>query len=148
MAGLGHVLTRPSEMHRVGEGTALEVRGEPEGLIRHHRRGCEARGQPCPLLMLCVLKQMPPLGREDPLEKEMATPLQYPCLENLMDGGAWEATVQGVAKSRTRQSDFTFFSLSPLWAFLFLSAQGQCEAHKMHPPESHVYWPVTVSPCI
>ena len=73
MAGLGHILTRPSEMHRVGEGTALEVRGEPEGLIRHHRRGYEARGQPCPLLMLCVLKQMPPLGREDPLEKEMAT---------------------------------------------------------------------------
>ena len=29
------------------------------------------------------------LGREDPLEKEMATPLQYSCLENPMDGGAW-----------------------------------------------------------
>ena len=29
------------------------------------------------------------------------TPLQYSCLENPMDGGAWEATVQGVAKSRT-----------------------------------------------
>ena len=28
------------------------------------------------------------LGWEDPLEKEMATPLQYPCLENLMDRGA------------------------------------------------------------
>ena len=27
------------------------------------------------------------LGWEDPLEKEMATPLQYPCLENLMDRG-------------------------------------------------------------
>ena len=26
-------------------------------------------------------------------------PLQYPCLENSMDGGAWQATVQGVAKS-------------------------------------------------
>ena len=36
------------------------------------------------------------------------TPLQYSCLENLMDGGAWWAAVHGVAKRRTRQSDFTF----------------------------------------
>ena len=49
------------------------------------------------------------LGREDPLEKENGTPLQYSCLENPMEGGAWWATVHGVAKSRTRLSDFTFF---------------------------------------
>ena len=36
------------------------------------------------------------------------TPLQYSCLENPMDGGAWWATVHGVVKSRTRLSDFTF----------------------------------------
>ena len=36
------------------------------------------------------------------------TPLQYCCLENPMDGGAWWAAVHGVAKSRTRLSDFTF----------------------------------------
>ena len=35
-------------------------------------------------------------------------PLQYSCLENPMDGGAWWATVHGVAKSQTRLSDFTF----------------------------------------
>ena len=35
------------------------------------------------------------------------TPLQYSCLENPMDGGAWWAAVHGVAKSRTRLSDFT-----------------------------------------
>ena len=35
-------------------------------------------------------------------------PVQYSCLENPMDGGAWWATVHGVAKSRTRLSDFTF----------------------------------------
>ena len=34
--------------------------------------------------------------------------LQYFCLENPTDGGAWRATVHGVAKSRTRLSDFTF----------------------------------------
>ena len=36
------------------------------------------------------------------------TPLQYSCLENSMDGGAWWAVVHGVAKSWTRLSDFTF----------------------------------------
>ena len=36
------------------------------------------------------------------------TPLQYSCLENPMDEGAWWAAVHGVAKSRTRLSDFTF----------------------------------------
>ena len=35
-------------------------------------------------------------------------PLQYSCLENPMDGGTWWAAVHGVAKSRTRLSDFTF----------------------------------------
>ena len=36
------------------------------------------------------------------------TPLQYSCLENPMDGGAWWAAVHGVAMSWTRLSDFTF----------------------------------------
>ena len=35
------------------------------------------------------------------------TPLQYSCLENPMDGGAWQAAVHGVAEGRTRLSDFT-----------------------------------------
>ena len=34
--------------------------------------------------------------------------LQYSCLENPMDGGAWWAAVHGVAESWTRLSDFTF----------------------------------------
>ena len=37
------------------------------------------------------------------------TPLQYSCLENPMDGGAWWAAVHGVARSRTWLSDFTLF---------------------------------------
>ena len=32
-------------------------------------------------------------------------PLQYSCLENFMDRGAWQAIVHGVAKSQTRLSD-------------------------------------------
>ena len=35
-------------------------------------------------------------------------PLQYSCLENPMDGGAWWVTVHGVVKSRTQLSYFSF----------------------------------------
>ena len=49
------------------------------------------------------------LGQEDLLEKEMATHSSILAWRIPMDGGAWWATVHGVAKSRTRLSDFTFF---------------------------------------
>ena len=39
---------------------------------------------------------------------ESGTPLQYSCLANPMDRGAWWATVHGVTKSQTRLSNFTF----------------------------------------
>ena len=48
------------------------------------------------------------LGREDSPGEGNGNPLQYSCLENPMDGGAWWATVHGVAKSRTGLSNFTF----------------------------------------
>ena len=40
--------------------------------------------------------------------EENSNPLQYSCLENPMDGGAWWASVHEVAKSWTRLSAFTF----------------------------------------
>ena len=43
-----------------------------------------------------------------PIREGNGTPLQYSCLANPMDGGAWWATVHGVAKSWTRLSDLTF----------------------------------------
>ena len=43
------------------------------------------------------------------------TPIQYPCLENPMDGRAWQAPVHGVAKSRARLSHFTFTFHFPAW---------------------------------
>ena len=52
------------------------------------------------------LGSIPGLGRS-PGEGN-GNPLQYSCLENPMDREAWWATVQGVAKSRTRLSDLTF----------------------------------------
>ena len=51
------------------------------------------------------LGSIPGLGRS-PGEGN-GNPLQYSCLENPMDGGAWWAIVHGVAKSQTRLSDFT-----------------------------------------
>ena len=51
------------------------------------------------------LGSIPGLGRS-PGEGN-GNPLQYSCLKNPMDGGAWWATVHGVAKSWTRLSDLT-----------------------------------------
>ena len=49
---------------------------------------------------------IPRLGRS-PGEGN-SNPLQYSCLENSMDGGAWWATVHGVSKCWTRMRDFTY----------------------------------------
>ena len=46
---------------------------------------------------------IPGLGRSP--EEGHGNPLQYSCLENSMDRGAWQAIVHGVAKSWTRLSD-------------------------------------------
>ena len=43
-----------------------------------------------------------------PLGEGNGTPLQYSCLENPMDGGAWKAAVHGVAEGQTQLSNFTF----------------------------------------
>ena len=50
------------------------------------------------------------------------TPLQYSCLEDLMDGGAWWAAVHGVARSQTRLSNFTF-------TFLFHALEKEMATH-------------------
>ena len=46
--------------------------------------------------------------------------LQYSCLENPMDRGAWQATFHGVAENWTWLSDFTFFQ------FMFLIGSHSC----------------------
>ena len=51
--------------------------------------------------------QVQSLGQEDPLEGGHGNPLQYSCLGNPKDRGAWRATVHGVAKSQTRLSAHT-----------------------------------------
>ena len=49
---------------------------------------------------------IPGLGRSP--GEENGNPLQYYCLENPMDRGAWWATVHGVAKSWTRLTEYTY----------------------------------------
>ena len=54
--------------------------------------------------------------------EDIGNPLQYSCLENPMDGGAWWAAVPGVAKSRTRLSHYTF-------TFHFHALEKEMETH-------------------
>ena len=56
------------------------------------------------------LDLIPGLGRS-PGEGN-GNPLQYPCLKNPMDRGAWYATVHGVAESGTQLSDFAFLLMA------------------------------------
>ena len=65
--------------------------------------GSEVKGSACNVEDLGLI---PGSGRS-PGEGNV-NPLQYSCLENPMDGGAWWATVHRVAKSRTQLSNFTF----------------------------------------
>ena len=54
-------------------------------------------------------------------------PLKYSCLENPMDGGAWQATVHGVTRHWTRLSDFTFLHWRRKWqpTPVFLPGESQ-----------------------
>ena len=61
------------------------------------------------------------LGWERSLGEGNGNPLQYSCLENSMDRGAWWATVHGVAKSRTRLSK----RLDDLMRFFICSIQSR-----------------------
>ena len=59
----------------------------------------------------CVSWQFPTGDFTHSIGEDNGTPLQYSCLENPMDRGAWWAAVHGVTKSWTGLSDFTFTSL-------------------------------------
>ena len=69
-------------------------------------------------------KACPPRGWIVPIciGEGNGTPLQYSCLENPMDAGAWWAIVHGVAKSRTQLSDFPF-------TFHFLALEKEMATH-------------------
>ena len=70
---------------------------------------------------------IPGLGRFFSPGKGNGNPLQYSCLENPVDRGAWRATVHGAAKSRTWLKQFSTHRhiLIYLPILLFLSYRGQ-----------------------
>ena len=103
-----------------GEGKVLTTgpAGEPQGTLSRsmkHRigffffsfrndRGTRAQNVDTSIFFLIKIIS----GLMVSTEKSNGTPLQYSCLENPMDGGAWWAAVHGVAKSWTQLSNFTF----------------------------------------
>ena len=81
------------------------------GTILSHKRGfpggSDGKESTCSVGDLGLI----PGSGKSPVEGN-GNALQYSCLENPMDGGAWQAIVYGVAKSWTQLSDFTFFLIS------------------------------------
>ena len=71
--------------------------------------GSDSKESACRICLQC---RRPGSGRS-PREGN-DNPLQYSCLENSMDRGAWGAVVLGVTKSQTRLSDFHFLSKKSL----------------------------------
>ena len=60
------------------------------------------------ILLFCMLDLKPAFSLSLlTLREGNGNPIQYSCLENPMDGGAWWAAVHEVAKSQTRLRDFT-----------------------------------------
>ena len=68
-------------------------------------------------------------------------PLQYSCLENPMDGGAWWAAVHGVTRSRIQLSDFTF-------TFHFHALEKEMATHSVFLPEESQGWGSLVGCCL
>ena len=87
--------------HRVGHdwsdlaAAALMLRGFPGGL--------DSKEPTCDAGHIRDASSIPGSGRSP--GEENSNPLQYSCLENPMDRGAWQATIYGVTKSRTRLSN-------------------------------------------
>ena len=70
-------------------------------------------------------------------------PLQHSCLENPMDGGAWQATVYGVAKSRTWLSNFISFFFSSVKE---LKDNLMCSLRQRQSPVPRLHYILLVAP--
>ena len=86
-------VNRTTQAQRIEEGSQQDVYHDYLGTI-------------CILNMACVLSLKKKLNNNY-FGEGNGTPLQYSCLENPMEGGAWKAAVHGIAEGRTRLSDFT-----------------------------------------
>ena len=90
------------------------------------------------------LGSIPGLGRSP--GEGIGNPLQYSCLENPMDRGAWWATVHGVAKSRTWLSNFTHITHTPspteskrLFYTSVSLLLSRIQGYHYHLSKSHIY---------
>ena len=59
-------------------------------------------------------------GQKDALEEENGNPLQYSCLENPMDRGAWWATVYRAARSLTRLKELSMHTYDDNMSIIIL----------------------------
>ena len=97
--------------------------------------GSEVKASACNVGDLGLI---PGLGRS-PGEGN-GNPLQYSCLENPIDRGAWWATVHGVVKSRTQLSDFTLLHMHMYVCVLSNSVMcDSCDPMDCSLPSSSVY---------
>ena len=80
--------------------TSFDGSNVPKAHLTSHSNMSISRGVTTPLWLYGSLRCV--------FREGNGHPLQYSCLENPMDGGAWWAAFHEVAKSRTRLSDFTF----------------------------------------
>ena len=127
-------LTRPTPIIYNLKITGLARRFFPETVLKqdtlllYNPKKCRGTKKVCPFFLLENSRPLSPWGPLDFLSiclgidsltlipgsgrspgEGNGNPLQYSCLENPVDGGSWQATVHGVAKSWTQLSDFTFF---------------------------------------
>ena len=75
------------------DSSLTELQGKPQNIDFYLKPACQAKDM-----------DLNPGSGRSPGEGN-GNPLQYSCLENTMDGGAWRATVHGVAKNWTQVSN-------------------------------------------
>ena len=97
----------------------LSQTGQEPGLSAAFSFGSEIKAYAC---NVGDLGSIPGLGRS-PGEGN-GTPLQYSCLENPMEGGAWGATVMG-SQSQTRLCNFTFTLALSKWQSRYCREAGR-----------------------
>ena len=97
------IICRP-EGTCAGQQVSVSSRGHCWCLRRFSLPSCTASAFYCHLLVKLEIVH----SKSQESGEGNGTPLQYSCLKNPMDRGAWWAAVHGVARSQTRLSDFSF----------------------------------------
>ena len=110
--------------------TSWEIDGETVETVTDYLFGLQKSLQMVTVAMKlrCLLLGKKVMPNLDSIFREGdGTPLQYSCLENPMEGGAWQAAIHGIVKSQTQLSDFTFTHWRRKWqpTPVFLPGESQ-----------------------